>query len=455
MQEEQKIILIGAGLAGSLMAILLAKRGYAVDVYERRPDMRDHLADTGRSINLALSARGLHALGLAGLERQALEAAIPMKGRMMHDKAGNLTFQQYGGGANDFINSVSRRDLNILLMNAAEARENVRFYFQHKCEGVDWETGAVTVRDEVAQESRVVRGATVLAADGAGSAVRRAMEGRPEFSWTVDELSHGYKELTIPPAPDGGFLIEPNALHIWPRHDFMLIALPNQDKTFTCTLFHPYEGEWGFDNLNSDDRVSEFFDREFADTKTLIANLTTDFAANPTGKLATVRCYPWSVEDKAVIFGDAAHAVVPFYGQGMNASFEDCAELDACIAAFAPDWGKVFGAFQERRKPNADAIADLALDNFLVMRDQTADPVFLRKKELEILLEKQYPGEFLSRYSMVSFRRIPYREALLKGNVQDETLMKLCADYPSAEEIPLDAALDRVKKETAAAGFSV
>lgn len=439
-----KVVIIGAGLAGSLLAIYLAKRGIAVDVYEARGDMRDEEVAAGRSINLALSDRGITALREVGMDEYMLAEAVPMYGRMIHSVTGETKLLKYSGREGEYINSVSRAGLNIALMDAAEKTGNVKFHFNERCVGFDCSTGEAKL-----QSGKTVKGDTVIATDGAGSAVRTSMlqGGVERFDLSQKWLAHGYKELHIPPAADGGFLLEKNALHIWPRHQFMMIALPNFDGSFTCTLFLAHNtAENAFDQLHDGDAVTNFFSREFPDALKLIPTLVEDFFHNPTGNLGTIKCQPWNVAGKALLLGDAAHAMVPFYGQGMNCAFEDVRVLDSLIEKHAMNWEAIYQEFGELRKINADAICDMAEENFYEMRDATADPVFQRKRELETKLEYAFP-DYFSKYSMVTFREdLPYSVAKAKGNAQDRLLMELCRDTEDVNKMDLNTIMLRINK---------
>ncbi|MCZ7558368.1 MAG: FAD-dependent monooxygenase [Bacteroidia bacterium] len=440
MKKDERLIIVGAGLAGSLLAATLARKGYAVDVYERRADMRRMDMSAGRSINLALSVRGINALRQVGMDDTILSLALPMRGRMMHALDGTTTFQRYGSQPHDVIHSVSRGELNKRLMDAAEAQENVRIHFSHRCTDMDLATGEATFVDD-ASGARITDSATALiATDGAGSAVREAMERQPGFAMTQDFLEHGYKELLIPPTNDGDFRLDPDALHIWPRHSYMMIALPNPDRTFTCTLFLQHEGDPSFAVLDTPGRVLAFFREQFPDALPLMPTLLDDFFANPTGALGTVRCAPWNSGGTALLLGDAAHAIVPFFGQGMNCAFEDVVELDRCIDACGGDWAATFALCAERRKPNADAIADMALENFIEMRDRVADPVFLFMKEAGLALEKRFPDYFIPKYSMVSFTLLPYAVAQRRGALQQQILETLTRGVSRIEDIDMDHA---------------
>lgn len=455
-----RVTIIGAGLAGSLLAINLAKRGMKVDVYEARGDMRKEAMTAGRSINLALSDRGIAALSEVGMDEYMLAEAVPMYGRMIHSPTGGTKLLPYSGRQGEFINSVSRGGLNIALMNEADQSNNVALHFNERCVDIDFETGQVTFSN-----GQTVRTETIIATDGAGSAVRQAMAAQiPGFSSSSVFLDHGYKELHIPPMERrhpagierGAFALEPNALHIWPRHQFMMIALPNFDGSFTCTLFLAHkDSAAAFDQLSTESAVLEFFNREFPDAVPLMPKLVEDFFANPTGELGTLKCWPWHVDGKALLLGDSAHAMVPFYGQGMNCAFEDVRVLDSLIdtqmssptsAGGQLAWSEIFEEYGLLRKPNTDAMQDMAEENFYEMRDATADPVFQRKRELETKLEQSF-ADYFSKYSMVTFREdLPYSVAKERGNAQDKLLMEMCSDIRSVEELDLSDVIAAVEK---------
>lgn len=447
-------VIVGAGLAGSLLAIYLARRGMRVEVFERRSDMRRGGAGGGRSINLALSLRGIHALEQVGVADAILDDAIPMQGRMIHSPDGTQTLQPYSPRSGEVINSVSRGGLNMLLMDRAEAFPEVTLHFGQRCQEVDLDGPAVTFCDESDGTVRTVSPEVLFGCDGSGSAVRMAMQQRGRFNFSQHYLEHGYKEVTIPPGAGGTFQMETHALHIWPRGHYMLIALPNPDGSFTGTLFLPYGGDPGFDGLDSDDAVTDFFRLDFGDVLPLMPELAAEFAANPTGSLVTVRCEPWHSGGRVLLVGDSAHAIVPFYGQGMNCAFEDVVELDACIERHGPDWTAVFADYAARRKPNADAIADLALENFIEMRDRVADPVFVRKRQAELAMERRFPERFRSKYSLVTFSRRPYAEALQRGRLQDEILMEMCGVVDTLADLDLEMALERIEAALAERGWT-
>jgi kynurenine 3-monooxygenase len=416
------IVLVGAGLGGALMANLLGRAGFAVRGFEMRPDPRRGPAPAGRSINLALSARALHALRVVDLADRVVDIGIPMRGRMIHDQAGHTAFQPYGTAPEHANLSVSRAELNLALINAAEAQRDVGFQFGMKCEAVDAESRSATFTDAATGRTVTASGDFIIGADGAFSAVRRRIQRQDRFDYQQSYLSHGYKELTIPPQPGGGFAFDPNALHIWPRGGFMMIALPNRDASFTCTLFWPFDGANSFAALDSDARVERCFAGVFPDAAALMPDLAAEYARNPVGSLVTIRCFPWRDRDRVVLLGDACHAVVPFHGQGANASFEDCVVLDECIRECGPDWGKAFSLYETRRRENTDALADLSLANFREMRDHTGSRAFRLGKGLEKALYRLWPARFMPLYMMISFTRIPYAEAVRIARTQRRLL---------------------------------
>jgi len=423
MTRKKHVAIIGAGLVGSLLAVYLRNRGYEVDVYERRPDLRTAGIRAGKSINLALSNRGWRPLREIGLEKELQEIIIPMKGRMMHGYDGSISFQPYGKEG-QAINSISRGGLNTLLLNKAE-EAGVRFHFGIKCVGIDFERPVAYLESN--DSSFDIHADIIIGADGAYSAVRQAMQKKDRFDFAQSYITHGYKEFSFPKSKANDFVFDKNALHIWPRKKFMLIALPNQDKTFTVTLFLPFEGKNSFAELDSDEKVKQFFATEFPDALPMMPDLLDEFNENPAASLVTIRCYPWA-KNNVCLIGDAAHAVVPFYGQGMIAGFEDCYILNRMLDQFDDDWSRVLPAFQENRKPDANAIAELALENFVVMRDKVADEEFLLRKKIEAHLHDLYPDKWIPLYSMVTFNEdIRYSEALRLGRKQRDimaTVMK-------------------------------
>jgi len=432
--KAETITLIGAGLNGPLLALELVKRGFQVAIYERRPDMRRVRMSAGWSINLALSARGIYALSQAGLWNDMHRIVVPMRGRMMHSTASQITFQPYGRNELDVINSISRAELNITLMNAAEER-GVRIHFQKRCVGMDMKSNVIYLQDEMTGEQESVGGDIVIACDGSASAIRGEMLKRSRFDFSQEYLDYGYKELTIPPAVGGKHALETNALHIWPRGNYMLIALPNVDGTFACILFLPFEGQDSFEQLSTREEVREFFQSRFPDASSLMPDLVDNFFANPVGSMVTIKCSPWHAEGKALLLGDAAHAIVPFFGQGINCGFEDCSVLLQLLDRHGADWGRVFHDFERARKENTDAIADLAIENFVEMRDRVGDPRFLFRKKVELALQEKFPDRFVPKYSMVTFLRVPYATALKRGQAQDRILTELCQDIDGLNQL--------------------
>ncbi len=447
MTNNRRVIrLIGAGLNGPLLALGLVKRGLDVEIYERRPDMRRVRISAGRSINLALSTRGIHALKEAGLWEEMQKIIIPMKGRIMHSVSGELTFQPYGKDESEVINSISRADLNIALMNAAEA-QGVKIHFQQRCVGMDLKSGGLQLQDGDSDKEQFVNSEVVIACDGSASAIRAEMLRLPRFNFSQEYLNYGYKELTIPSAPGERHAIETHALHIWPRGNFMLIALPNIDGTFACILFLPFEGEDSFEHLDSSASLCEFFQSQFPDAVRLMPGLAENFFANPTGSMVTVKCAPWHVDGRVLLLGDAAHAIVPFFGQGINCGFEDCTVLLGLIDRYGTDWATIFSGFERARKLNTDAIADLAVENFVEMRDRVADPRFLLRKKVELALQQKYPKLFVPKYAMVTFHRVPYSTALKRGRVQDGILSQLCDHIEGVEDLDWNLAETLISKQ--------
>ena len=423
---KKEITIIGAGPVGSLFAVYLLKRGYKVTIYERRGDMRNVPLIAGKSINLALSDRGIKALEEVGLMKEVRKIAIPMHGRKMHKADSSETYQAYGKDG-QFINSVSRSALNCMLMTAAE-EQGADIIFNHKCEAINWKENVIRFTDENNEVSNV-KFQLLFGADGSYSAARLSHQlHHDRFQYNQFYIDYGYKELHIPAGENGEFLLEKNALHIWPRGKYMMIALPNTDGSFTCTLFFPFSGEPSFDTLESKENVKQFFETNFADVTRLMPDLIETFFRNPTASLITVKCFPWIREDKFVLIGDAAHAIVPFFGQGMNAGFEDCSVLNSLIDKHDDDWYKINAEFQELRKPDADAISDLALANFIEMRDKVADPKFLLQKKIEAAFSAKHPDKWIPAYSMVTFSpEIRYSDALKRGNMQQAIMDEIMA----------------------------
>jgi len=422
-----KFIVVGGGLGGALMANFLGKAGHEVEVYERRPDPRRGRAAEGRSINLAISTRGLDALERAGLKEKILSIAIPMRGRMLHSPTGSVRFQPYGTRPEHTINSVSRAALNATLLDAAEALPNVRMFFGKRCVGANLDAPSATFEDQESGATSAVQGDALVGTDGAFSAIRLQMQKLEGFNYRQDYLEHGYKELVIPPAAGGGFLMEKNALHIWPRGGTMLIALPNFDGSFTCTCFWPLRGAHSFAALNTPEAVEARFLGDFPDALPLMPTLAEDYFSNPVGSLVTIRCEPWHYRDKVVLLGDSCHAVVPFYGQGANAAFEDCVVLDECLSLSPSDRGEAFARYQRLRKGNTDALADLSLENFVEMRDKTASTLFLLEKRLEKALHRVFSDWFIPLYTLVTFTRTPYAEAVARAGRQWRVVQGIAA----------------------------
>ena len=428
-----KITVIGGGLSGPVLALYLARRGFSVDVFEKRPDLRNASTPAGRSINLALSKRGITALEEVGVFDRIKPSLIPMYGRRIHDLNGDTRFFQYSSTGKDFIYSVSRSGLNKTLITEAENTGKVTFHFQYECVGVDITQGAVTFLKKETGEKLKRTNLPVIGTDGAGSVVRKFISEDGFVSDSLDSLNHAYKELNIPPDESGQFILDSNALHIWPRDEFMLIALPNLDKSFTVTLFLPEKGKISFETIQSENDLFNFFQNMFPDVISIIPDLVTDFFKNPTGKLGTIQCSPWHAKDKAVLIGDAAHAIVPFFGQGMNASFEDCTIFNRWMDS-TENWGELFQKFSNDRKVDAGAIGEMALENYIEMRGLVNQNIFLQKKDLERELEMTYPDRFVSRYSMVSFHQIPYSIVKERGIIQEKILSTFSSNNSSILE---------------------
>jgi kynurenine 3-monooxygenase len=420
---KKQMVIIGAGLVGSLLSVFLAKRGFKVKMYERRGDMRQAEVAAGRSINLALSDRGLLALEQVGLAEEIRNISIPMHGRFIHNLDGSTAFQPYGKEG-QYINSVSRGELNKKLLDAAE-RNGVEIFFYEKCSSINWSENEVEFENVLTENTTQVTGDVIFGADGAFSGARLQHQLHHEkFDYQQYYIDWGYKELTIPAGRGNTFRIENNVLHIWPRRDYMLIALPNLTGDFTCTLFFPFEGELSFQNLDTKEKVVDFFKRTFPDTLELIPDLTEQFFANPVSSLVTVKCFPWIRGGRFALIGDAAHAIVPFFGQGMNCGFEDCRILDEFIDQYDDDWETIFARYQASRKPDADAIADLAVGNFVEMRDKTSDPKFLLQKKLEARLHEKYPKKWIPAYSQVTFSpQLRYSDAF-RNSMKQEAIMQ-------------------------------
>lgn len=410
------ITIIGAGLSGPLMACYLSDKGLSVDLYESRVDMRKNIDKSGRSINLALSARGIKALKDIGLFNSIRKNLIPMKGRMIHSIDGEKSLQLYGKNQNEVIYSISRSFLNISLLDHVEDKKNIAISFDHKLSDVDFEQKTIFFGKKKINFNKII------GADGFNSILRNCILKETDLKFRSEQLGHGYKELTIPVSESGDYLMEPDSLHIWPRGKFMLIALPNTDKTFTCTLFAPLKGGNSFEKINTSNEILNFFKTQFPDTIALIPNLVDDFISNPVGKLSSIYCEKWNYKDLAIIMGDAAHAIVPFFGQGMNASFQDCTVINNLIDENSLDLGSAFKAFGIEHVPNGHAIANMALENYIEMRDSVSNPEYKKYRELELFLENKFPNRFIPRYSMVSFNEIPYSEVYRRGEIQSEII---------------------------------
>lgn len=477
LNKNTEIAIVGAGLVGSLLAIYMARKGFQVEMFERRPDMRKEEIGAGRSINLAVSTRGLLALRDVGLEEEVLKYAVPMRGRMIHSRSGELTFQRYGKDDSEHINSISRASLNKLLMTHAEETRGVKIHFNQRATGIDLEKGELFLEDTAASKYSTVIADMVLAADGAASPIRDDLIKLEGYRASESVLNYGYKELVIPPGENGSFLMERNALHIWPRGSYMLIALPNYDGSYTCTLFLPFEGELSFDSLKTKDDVENFFQEQFSDAVPLIADLSETFFSNPTGRMVTVKCEPWNFEERVLLLGDAAHAIVPFFGQGMNCGFEDLTVLAECMERHVkeggslyinrrnrPDlsspearrakecsssWSRIFQEFFELRKQNTDAIADMAVENFIEMRDKVVDKQFQLEKAVEKVLQREFPGQYYSRYALVTFSNTPYSLAMQAGLVTDQILGELCRGLEAPEQVDLIKAKQLIESKLA------
>ena len=440
---KKETVIIGAGLVGSLLAIYLCRRGYKVKLFERRPDMRSATISAGRSINLALSDRGIKALEEVGIIDEIKKIAIPMHGRYIHNADGSTAYQPYGNDG-QYINSVSRGELNKKLMSLAE-ESGAEIFFNQKCETIDWKKNEIVFQNQTNAQLSSFNFQLCFGSDGAYSAARQTHQLQHDrFQYQQYYIDFGYKELTIPAGANGEFLMEKHALHIWPRGNYMLIALPNVDGSFTCTLFFPFDGTPSFSSLDTKEKVTEFFKTTFADAYALMPTLTDDFFNNPTSSLVTVKCFPWVRDDRFALIGDAAHAIVPFFGQGMNCGFEDCSVLNSLIDKYNEDWNLILNEYQHLRKPDADAIAELALNNFAEMRDKVADPKFLLQKKIEAAFSKKYPGKWIPAYSQVTFSpQIRYSKAL-QNSIRQEKIMQQVMAIPGIENCWQDDAIEKM-----------
>ena len=429
---SKDVTIIGAGLVGSLCALYMVKRGYKVNVYDRRQDLRSEIITAGKSINLALSERGWTSLRKVGIEDEVMKIAIPVYKRIMHDEKGILTEQPYGK-KEECIYSVSRAEMNILMMNIAE-KHGANLFFNEKCIATNLETSTAVFENLITNKNNSVKSDLLIGSDGAFSAVRKDMVKKHMHDYQYTEIDHDYKELLIPSGENGSYLLDKNALHIWPRGNFMLMALANLDGSFTCTLFAPKSGENSFENLKTKKQVNEYFKKVFPDFLNLIPNIFDQWKKNPTSTLGIVKTYPWHISNKSLLIGDAAHATVPFYGQGMNAGFEDCRILDELLDKFEDDLTSCFNTYSKIRKPNADGLQDLSMHNFIVMRDKTANPKFLLQKKIEKKFADMYPEKWTPLYSMVSFTNISYSDAWKIG-MKQEKIMQSIMQIPNIENI--------------------
>lgn len=458
-QNQEHILIIGAGLCGSLLALKMAQRGYTITLVEKRPDLRKVQQDAGRSINLALSNRGLKGLKMVDLEEKAKKLCIPMYGRCIRDVQENTFISPYSGLKEEYINSISRPGLNKLLLDEVEKMPNVTLLFNHGCKNVDLENAIATFQNYRNNQEVTINAAIIIGTDGAGSVVRKSMFNHKKFLFSFSQqwLTHGYKELEIPATKEGDYKIEKHALHIWPRGEDMLIALPNLDGSFTVTLFLPYNNsDYCFNDLTTAEKVEEYFKKEYPDTLKLIPNIAEEFFNNPTGPLGTIKCSPWHCYGKTLIMGDAAHAIVPFYGQGMNASFEDVVVFNEILNTYEPqllkqqtNWETIFKAYEAARKIDTDAIADLAVDNFHEMKEHTASPLFQQKRKLEVAFETQFPNKYASKYRLVTFKEgIPYSQAMKQGRAQDKAILNLLTENKLPETMSLQDKLTLVNQTT-------
>lgn len=422
----ESIVIIGGGLVGCVLAVCLAERGYGVDVYERSPDVRRSDLNAGKSINITLCDRGLKALDEVGAGDLARRIAVPAYGRLMHGVDGALAFQPYGNSG-EAIHSVSRNELNRVLLDFAAGRPGIRFFFEQKCVGIDLAAKTVELKDLATGKTVRQRADRIIGADGAHSAVRLHLQRKSRFNYSQQYWQQGYKELVVPASSDAGWTAEKNVLHIWPRGDYMLIGFPNNDGSFTCALHLPFEGEPSFESLKTEADLLSFFKQTFPDVVGSMNNLVEDFFTHPPGFMVTVKCSPWSFGDAALLVGDAAHAIYPSYGQGANAGFEDCTTLARCLDESGGDWRATFEEYERRRRPNTDAIADLCVEHFVELRALVGDPRFLLRKKIERRINLLFPDEFKDLYSMITFTCLPYTEALRISRRQNLLTERLLA----------------------------
>lgn len=426
--RDNKVTIIGAGLGGCLMAIYMAKRGYDVEVYERRGDMRSELSEGGRSINMTLAERGLRALEEAGALDEVLELTVTVKGRMVHGLDGSRDFQPYGKDDHEVLHAIMRTDLNTKLLTLAESYPNVKLIFNARCVSIDKQTGIASFKDERHGRQFSTTGNRIIGADGTFSTVRQQIQRNERADYQQEFLHCGYKELRIPPGPGGSFVLEKNALHVWPRGDRMLLAIPNRDGSFTCTCIMPYTGATSFESIKTPEAVIELFKSHFPDALPLIPGLVADFLGKPPADFITTYTFPWYHRDRVVLLGDACHSVVPFYGQGMNAAFEDGLVLSQCIARHEDDWQAAFCEFQELRKPNTDVLARLSQDNFTVLCKKTKSPYFMAHKKFDTALSKLLPGIWVPLYTLISHTTMPYKDAVARARKQERIARLLGMD---------------------------
>lgn len=447
MSEEKSAIIVGAGLVGSLWAVYLSKAGYKVTIYERRSDIRKAEISAGKSINLALSVRGWTALNAVGVGDKIKDLAIPMTGRIMHSEEGDLTYQPYGKEG-EAIYSISRGGVNARMMDIAEKEGNATIHYNHQCIGVDLEAGRVTFENKLTGETMEDQAEVVFACDGAFSAIRyKGLQKLDRFDYSQDFIDDGYREILLPANEDGSYKMDKNALHIWPRGRFMLIALANEDGSFTCTLFMPYDGgKNSFNSLDSKEKVENFFKETFPDFYEMMPEIADAWEDHPLSSLAIMRSYPWH-HGKVAMMGDAAHATVPFYGQGMNGAFEDCTVMWRLMQKHNEDWDKVFAEYSVERKPDGDALQDLSLYNYHVMRDYVADPMFLLRKKIEAKFSKLYPEKWLPLYSQVTFSNIRYSEAIANGKAQGRIMDEIMKTPNIEEEWDSQEIMDQIAEK--------
>tara|TARA_B100000029_G_scaffold10085_2_gene11007 strand:+ start:999 stop:2363 length:1365 start_codon:yes stop_codon:yes gene_type:complete len=447
MSNKKEIVIIGGGLVGPILSLFLAKRNYSSTIIESRNDIRLNEISNGRSINLAITERGLHALKQVGIKQSILNEAIPLRGRLIHNTDGKTTFQKYGQKKNQVIYSISRSKLNKILLSSSEETGKVKIFFNEQCLDADLISGKIKHKSKLNGKISIRSASHIFATDGSKSIIRKKMTGMNGFEEKVEILEHGYKELIIPPTYDGDYRLDSNMLHIWPREKFMLIALPNFDGSFTCTLFLPKKGPISFLSLKSGQNFLKFFKNVFPDLIPVMKDFENQFINKPTGNLYTINCQPWNIKDKFLLLGDAAHTIAPFFGQGINAAFEDCTIFDSLLKKYDNEWEKVFSQLSQNRKPEMDAISEMAIENYYEMRNETMDPKFLIKKEVEFILERNFPNQFIPRYSMVVFNRIPYTICQKRSKIQEKILKKLCANIKNVNQIDLNFAEILINKK--------